>query len=142
MLLVWVGLVLGTIRTLWGIPTCRHEENRTDGITGIFDCHSGACIRPLDSRQQTRLGAVTSVPSHLRKLSQTQEAAFWDRRDQVGLSLHAFITVHRLPFFLALVTFLDFLGRVGVSRRAVPLWIATCSVLSLLIRYWGTSCEA
>ena len=97
--------------------------------------------RPLDSRQQTRLGAVTSVPSHLRKLSQTQEAAFWDRRDQVGLSLHAFITGHRLPF-LVLVTLLDFLGRVGVSRRAVPLWIATCSVLSLLIRYWGVSGEA
>ena len=74
MLLVWVGLVLGTIGTLWGAPLSA-EESRTDGNTGIFDRHSGACIRPLDGRQQTRLGAVTPVPSRLRKLWQAQEAA-------------------------------------------------------------------
>ena len=40
---------------------------------------------------------------------------------------------HRLFFFLVPWSSLDFVESARVSRRAVPLWIATCSVLSLFI---------
>lgn len=46
------------------------------------------------------------------------------------------------PFFFVLAAAFDFLADAATNRSAVPLWIAICSVLSLLMRYWGDSVDA
>ena len=46
------------------------------------------------------------------------------------------------PFFFVRAALFFFLAGAEAKRSAVPLWIATCSVLSLLMRNCGDSLEA
>jgi len=114
------------------------ESSRRDDAGHVGSRHSDAVIPTAcdlwvgpDARDVNEwdFEAAFQCPELVSAPHEQRQLAF--RYRQINQSTHLFLIV--------LALFFDLLPRVEISRSAEPLWIATCSVLSLWMRYWGTS---